>query len=98
MNLDPWHIVGLAGTALFSGRWALQAWRSHTAGRPVVTRDFWYISVAGSALLLAYFIFGKPDAVGVISNAFPLALALYNLSLPKNDTDRSPNRSSLPDR
>ena len=44
-------------------------------------RTFWYMSAAGSVMLLAYFIFGKNDSVGVLSNLFPLFVALYNLYL-----------------
>jgi lipid-A-disaccharide synthase-like uncharacterized protein len=39
------------------------------------------MSMSGSLLLLSYFVFGKNDSVGILSNLFPLAVALYNLSL-----------------
>ncbi len=39
------------------------------------------MSVAGSLLILAYFIFGKNDSVGILSNLFPVFVALYNLYL-----------------
>jgi lipid-A-disaccharide synthase-like uncharacterized protein len=39
------------------------------------------MSALGSVLLLAYFIFGKNDSVGILSNLFPLFVALYNLYL-----------------
>ena len=44
-------------------------------------RLFWYMSALGSVMLLAYFVFGKNDSVGVLSNLFPLFVALYNLYL-----------------
>jgi lipid-A-disaccharide synthase-like uncharacterized protein len=44
-------------------------------------RIFWTMSVFGSGLLLAYFIFGKNDSVGVLSNLFPMGVAIYNLML-----------------
>jgi len=31
--------------------------------------------------LLCYFIFGKNDSVGILSNLFPFTVALYNLYL-----------------
>ena len=43
--------------------------------------SFWYMSVAGSFLLLAYFIWGRNDSVGIISNLFPCLVAAYNLHL-----------------
>jgi lipid-A-disaccharide synthase-like uncharacterized protein len=51
------------------------------AGKPTMPRLFWIMSVVGSALLLSYFIFGKNDSVGVLSNLFPAVVALYNLVL-----------------
>lgn len=54
---------------------------SRFSGRPVPPRLFWYMSMSGSLLLLSYFVFGKNDSVGILSNLFPLAVALYNLSL-----------------
>jgi len=39
------------------------------------------MSIAGSLLLLSYFIFGKNDSVGIISNLFPAFVAGYNLYL-----------------
>ena len=42
---------------------------------------FWYMSISGSLLLLCYFTFGKNDSVGILSNLFPFAVALYNLYL-----------------
>jgi lipid-A-disaccharide synthase-like uncharacterized protein len=42
---------------------------------------FWYMSVVGSLMLLSYFVFGKNDSVGIMSNLFPCAVAFYNLWL-----------------
>ena len=39
------------------------------------------MSMAGSALLLAYFVWGKNDSVGVMSNVFPMAVAAYNFAM-----------------
>jgi len=52
------------------------ATRKH--GKPTIPRIFWTMSVAGSALLLSYFIWGKNDSVGVLSNLFPMSVAIYN--------------------
>jgi lipid-A-disaccharide synthase-like uncharacterized protein len=49
--------------------------------RPVVPTVFWLMSISGSLLLLSYFIFGKNDSVGILSNLFPTAVAGYNLYL-----------------
>lgn len=81
VTITPWKLIGYGGVFLFAGRWFVQLWASRASGRPVMPRLFWYMSAAGSVLLLAYFVFGKNDSVGVLSNLFPLFVALYNLYL-----------------
>jgi lipid-A-disaccharide synthase-like uncharacterized protein len=81
VTLTPWKLVGYLGLALFTGRWLVQLYASRTKGKPTVPRAFWYMSVLGSLLLLAYFIFGKNDSVGILSNLFPMLIAGYNLYL-----------------
>lgn len=79
--VTPWKIVGYLGVMTFAGRWFVQVWASHRQQRPIVPRLFWYMSLTGSLLLLSYFIFGKNDSVGILSNLFPAAIAGYNLLL-----------------
>lgn len=81
VTLTPWKLVGYAGVALFAGRWLVQLAVSKTVGKPTLPRLFWYMSAVGSVLLLSYFVFGKNDSVGILSNLFPLFVALYNLYL-----------------
>ena len=69
--LTPWKLIGYVGVLLFAGRWVVQMLATRKHGRPVVPRTFWVMSVAGSVLLLSYFIWGKNDSVGVLSNLFP---------------------------
>ena len=83
VTLTPWKLVGYLGVALFAGRWFVQLAASKISGKPVLPTLFWYMSAAGSILLLGYFIFGKNDSVGVLSNFFPLFVALYNLYLDR---------------
>ena len=83
--ITPWKIVGYTGTILFTLRWLVQAIASRKAGRPALPRLFWYMSILGSCCLLAYFTFGKNDGPGIVSNAFPLCMACYNLFLDFRD-------------
>jgi lipid-A-disaccharide synthase-like uncharacterized protein len=76
--LTPWKLVGYTGVLLFAGRWAFQLAATRKEGKPTMPRIFWTMSVAGSALLLSYFIWGKNDSVGVLSNLFPMSVAIYN--------------------
>jgi lipid-A-disaccharide synthase-like uncharacterized protein len=77
--ITPWKIVGYLGVMLFAGRWLVQMAATRRHGRPVFSGLFWTMSVLGSVLLLSYFIWGKNDSVGVLSNLFPMAVALYNM-------------------
>lgn len=86
--VTPWKIVGYVGVATFAGRWLVQVVASHRGGEPIVPRTFWYMSLVGSLLLLSYFIFGKNDSVGVLSNLFPASIAAYNLFLDTRKTQQ----------
>jgi len=87
ITVTPWKMVGYLGVLLFTGRWFAQLLASRRHGRPVLPRLFWYMSISGSLLLLSYFISGKNDSVGILSNAFPLLISSYNLYL---DIRRAP--------
>jgi len=79
--VTPWKLIGYLGVSLFAGRWFIQLWASKRAGKPTMPVLFWYMSMAGSLMLLCYFIFGKNDSVGILSNLFPTGIAAYNLYL-----------------
>lgn len=88
--LTPWKMIGYLGSLVFSGRWVIQLAASRKSKKPVMPRLFWYMSILGSSLLLSYFIFGKTDSVGVLSNLFPMAVACYNLFLDITHMRRKP--------
>jgi lipid-A-disaccharide synthase-like uncharacterized protein len=89
IRITGWKLIGYAGAFMFTSRWFVQLWASRRAGRPIVPHAFWLISMAGSILLLMYFIFGKNDSVGILSNLFPAFVAIYNLFLDlRNRRDR----------
>jgi lipid-A-disaccharide synthase-like uncharacterized protein len=76
--ITPWKLVGYGGVMLFAGRWVFQVLATRKHGKPTIPRVFWTMSVLGSAMLLSYFIWGKNDSVGVLSNLFPMSVAIYN--------------------
>jgi lipid-A-disaccharide synthase-like uncharacterized protein len=88
VTITPWKLIGYTGVFLFAGRWFVQLAASQVKGKVVMPTTFWYMSAAGSVLLLGYFIFGKNDSVGVLSNLFPLFVALYNLYLDLRERHR----------
>ena len=82
LHVTPWKVIGYVGTFMFGGRWLVQFVASKRFGKPVIPRAFWYMSIVGSLMTLAYFLFSsKQDAVGVLQNLFPAFTALYSLSL-----------------
>ncbi len=81
VTITPWKLIGYLGVFLFAGRWLVQLFASRASRKPTMPRLFWYMSAVGSVLLLGYFTFGKNDSVGILSNLFPLFVALYNLYL-----------------
>ena len=81
--VTPWKLIGYLGVLLFAGRWVVQLVASKASGKPVMPPLFWYMSAAGSIVLLSYFIFGKNDSVGVLSNLFPAFVTFYNLYLDR---------------
>lgn len=82
VHVTVWKLIGYTGALLFGGRWLLQFIASRRAGRPVIPRAFWVMSVLGSLMTLGYFLFSaKQDSVGVLQNLFPAFTALYSLHL-----------------
>ena len=89
IRVTAWKLVGYTGVFLFTSRWFLQLWASKRAGRPMIPRLFWILSMAGSLLCLLYFIFGKNDSVGILAYLFPCGVAGYNLYLDITHSKRS---------
>jgi len=79
VTVTAWKLIGFLGALMFAGRWLVQAWATRRAGRPMIPRSFWVISLLGSAMVTSYFIWGKNDSVGVLTNLLPASVALYNL-------------------
>lgn len=75
-----WMLVGFAGQTLFSARFIVQWLASERAGRSIVPTAFWYLSLGGSSILLAYAIH-RMDPVFIVGQGAGLAIYLRNLHL-----------------
>lgn len=75
-----WLALGLAGQLVFTGRFALQWLYSEYKKRSVIPVGFWYLSILGSALLLAYAIY-REDPVFILGQSFGFIVYLRNLQL-----------------
>lgn len=60
-----WVGLGLLGQVLFAGRMLVQWLASERAKQSVVPNSFWWLSLLGASMLLAYFIW-RVDVVGVL--------------------------------
>ena len=87
-EVTPWKAIGLLGSLMFTSRWFVQMYYTRKLKRVVMPLAFWWLSVCGSALLLAYFIIGKNDSVGILSNFFPAFVSIYNLVVHMRETRR----------
>jgi len=76
--MTGWLVIGFIGQAMFSLRFAFQWIMSERAGRSIVPEIFWYCSVAGGVVLLAYAIW-RQDPVFIVGQAAGLAIYARNL-------------------
>jgi lipid-A-disaccharide synthase-like uncharacterized protein len=75
-----WEIVGYGGQALFASRFIIQWFKTEREGRSVIPIAFWYFSLAGGVILLAYAIY-KQEPVFIIGQASGLIVYARNLYL-----------------
>ena len=86
-----WLVVGFVGQALFGSRFLVQWIVSERRGESVVPLAFWYLSLGGAALLLAYAIW-RQDPVFILGQSFGFLVYTRNLVLiaRRSRADASP--------
>jgi len=75
-----WLLLGFGGQAVFMGRFVLQWLVSERRGRSVIPVAFWYLSIAGALVLLAYALHRR-DPVFAAGQGVGIAIYLRNLQL-----------------
>lgn len=75
-----WVVLGLTAQLSFSARFIVQWIASEKAGRSYVPVVFWYLSITGGALLLAYAIY-RQDVVFILGQSMGLLVYARNLVL-----------------
>jgi len=78
--LEPWTLVGYAGQALFFSRFLIQWIVSERRHRSVIPLSFWWFSIGGGLVLLAYALH-RQDPVFVLGQATGLLVYSRNLML-----------------
>jgi len=80
MNNTIWLAIGLAGQGLFSARFLVQWLVSEKKKESVIPVAFWYLSLAGSMVLLSYAVY-RQDPVFILGQSMGSFIYLRNLWL-----------------
>ncbi len=75
-----WIVIGFAGQAFFFARFLIQWLVSEKAKRSVVPTAFWYFSIGGSVVLVAYALH-RADPVFILGQSLGCFIYLRNLQL-----------------
>lgn len=75
-----WVLIGYAGQGLFFSRFLVQWLQSERVGRSVIPVAFWYFSMGGGIILLAYSIHQR-DQVFILGQGMGLIVYGRNLYL-----------------
>ena len=79
-----WLAIGLGGQILFAMRFIIQWIMSEYRRRSVIPHAFWYFSLFGGVVLLAYALH-KRDPVFIIGQALGLIIYLRNIYFIKKE-------------
>lgn len=80
MTFTPWEMIGLFGQALFMGRWVVQWFVSERRKESVIPMIYWYMSLVGAAIVLAYGI-AILNKVIILGQVFGVVVYLRNLAM-----------------
>ena len=83
-----WIMVGLGGQLLFMMRFLVQWVVSEKARRSTIPVAFWWLSIGGAAVLLAYAIY-RADPVFILGQSMGFLIYARNLGLIHADRDTS---------
>ncbi len=79
-----WIMIGFFGQALFTGRFVVQWLYSEKHGRSLIPLAFWYFSIGGGLVLLAYAIH-RQDPVFIAGQAGGMIVYARNLFLIRRE-------------
>jgi lipid-A-disaccharide synthase-like uncharacterized protein len=81
---EAWLVIGFLGQACFASRFLVQWMASERAGRSLVPVTFWYLSIAGGAIVLTYAIWRR-DPVFIVGQSAGLFVYFRNLVLLRRE-------------
>ena len=79
-NFSFWMALGLLGQLFFSARFIVQWISSERKKKSIIPISFWFLSLAGSAILLTYAIHRK-DPVFILGQSAGFIVYTRNLAL-----------------
>jgi lipid-A-disaccharide synthase-like uncharacterized protein len=94
MKLDWWVVLGVVAQVSFTMRFVVQWIASERAGRSVVPMAFWWFSIGGGLLLLAYAI-TRRDPVFIVGQAFGVFVYARNLYWVLRDRDSGGSAAAI---
>jgi lipid-A-disaccharide synthase-like uncharacterized protein len=87
---NGWLALGLIGQAVFSARFLLQWVYSEYKKESVMPLAFWYMSIAGGAMLLCYALY-KHDPVFIAGQSCGVFIYARNLQLRLRELAATPD-------
>jgi lipid-A-disaccharide synthase-like uncharacterized protein len=83
-RIDPayyvWELIGFVGEGIFFSRFVVQWIATERKKRTVVPLSFWYLSILGSAIILAYALH-KNSAVFTVATIAGMLIYFRNLHI-----------------
>lgn len=83
-----WMMIGLVGEGVFFLRFVVQWLATERAKKTVVPMSFWYLSLGGTLLVLAY-AFYKADPVFILAYGLNIFLYVRNLVIAKRHPEKT---------
>lgn len=77
---QAWVTFGMVGQLVFMARFIVQWISSEKAGRSVMPASFWFLSIGGSAVLMAYAIHRR-DPVFILGQSTGMFIYVRNIQL-----------------
>jgi lipid-A-disaccharide synthase-like uncharacterized protein len=75
-----WVTIGFLGQGLFFTRWIMQWFKSEREGESTIPLSFWYLSLIGGLITLAYAIYRR-DPVFIAGQSIGSLVYIRNLML-----------------
>jgi lipid-A-disaccharide synthase-like uncharacterized protein len=90
-----WHIIGIIGMTVFASRYWIQWWMAEKNKTSILGKSFWWISLTGALLSIAYFI-RIHDIVNFLGYSLGILPYIRNLFLlQKKPQEVPPLKNSL---